>query len=87
MIEVAVKTQWQGKVAIRGHYVFEAIKNQEGITIIHDMSSMTIPYAQLGEKLCAVSEVTFKDQFRRFPKERLFYFEWKPDAVQTKLEV
>ena len=87
MIEVHVKSQWEGKVAVRMHFVSEAMKNQEGITIIHDGSAMTIPYAEMGDRICAVSKKMFRDNFRKYPGERLIYFKWKPDVVQSKMGV
>lgn len=87
MIEVAVKTQWQGQVAIRGHILLNALERQEGIAIYHNHAIMTIPYAELSRRLVGESDQTFRDRFKKYPRERLYYFYWKPDVIQAKLEV
>lgn len=87
MIEVAVKTQWQGKVAVRAQYIYEAVKNQEGLMIIHGTGVMTIPAGELKDRIAGMSDEVYRDTFRQHPKDKLYYFVWRPDAVQTKLGV
>lgn len=85
MIEVTVRTQWQGKVAVRGHVLLSALERQEGIAIYHDHAIMTVPYAELSRRMVGESEQTFRDRFRKYPRERLYYFYWKPNVTQAKM--
>ena len=85
MIEVTVKTIWQGKVAIRGQYINEAIKTRQGIIIYHDYGSMRIPNHKLYEMLVAKSEHRVRDKYRKQKPDFLYYFDWRPDVQQGVL--
>jgi len=85
MVEVVVKTQWQGKVAIRGRYIQQALRSYEGIKIIHNGSSMTIPNKEIYSLIVAKSEQKLRDTFRKYPPDYLYYFNWKPNQKQEQL--
>lgn len=85
MIEVTVNTTWQGKVAIRGQYIQEAIQSQQDIMIYHDHGSMRIPNYKLYDLLVAKSEKKVLDRFRKLKPDFLYYFNWNPDGIQGVL--
>ena len=84
MIEVKVKTVWQGKVALREKYVHQALETGKGIRISVGDAYMHIPGDEVKKRIVAKSEESFYD---KFSKERhfLIYFDWKPVKQQTLL--
>lgn len=85
IIEVTVNTIWQGKVAIRGQYVRDAIKTNQDLIIYHAHGSMRIPNHKLYDKLAAKSDKKFGDRYRKLKPDFLYYFNWKPDVEQGAL--
>lgn len=82
MIEVKVKTIWQGKVALREKYVHQALDTGQGLRIKQGDAFMDIQNDKIKESIAARSEESFYD---KFSKERHFlvYFNWKPIKEQT----
>ena len=85
MIEITVNTTWQGKVAIRGQYIQEAIKTAQDIMIYHAYGSMRIPNYKLYEMLIAKSDKKVLDKFRKQEPDFLYYFNWQPEGIQGVL--
>ena len=85
MIEVQVKTLWQGKVGIRDRYVKEAIERKEGILIRHGQESMAIPFNKLKELIAGKSDRRFKDYFGQTKPQYLIYFVFRPQVKQGSL--
>ena len=85
MIEVTVNTTWQGRVAIRGQYIQEAIKTGQDIMIYHNHGSMKIFRYKLYDLLVAKSGKKVQDKFRKFKPDFLYYFNWNPDVQQGVL--
>ena len=84
-IEIVVKTQWEGKVAVRQQYITQAQHEYKDLVIIHDRGSMRIPFAELDKYIVGKTEMTFRDKFRRNKRGYLYYFNWKPDVNQGVL--
>jgi len=84
MIEIKVKTIWQGQVGIRDKYVQEALKQKNGLIIRKENEIMIIPAEELEAKIKGVSEKPFKDRFSE-KQHFLFYFDWKPMQVNKTL--
>ena len=82
MIEVNVKTTWQGKVALREKYVHEALDTGQGIRIVLDSSFMDIPADEVKKKIVARSENSFFDKFSG-ERHFLVYFKWDPIINET----
>lgn len=85
MIEVTVNTTWQGKVAIRGQYIQEAIQTTQDIMIYHNHGSMKVPNHKLYDLLVAKSDKKVHDKFRKLKPDFLYYFNWNPDGIQGVL--
>lgn len=85
MIEITVKTIWNGKIAIRGQYVQESIKTEQDLIIYHNHGSMRIPNHRLYDLLVAKSEHRVVDKYRKLKPDFLYYFNWKPDVQQGAL--
>jgi len=85
VIELTVKTTWQGKVAIRGQYLQDAIKTEQAILIYYNHGSMKIPNHEIYARLVAKSENVVWDKFGKFKPDYLYYFNWQPDVQQEVL--
>lgn len=86
MVEVKVKTTWQGKVAIRDRYFYEAKTKKEDLLIRVGRDIMKIPLTELEDKVVARSEEPVEDKFSNPPEfHYLIYFDWKPTETQEKL--
>ncbi|MBA7699875.1 hypothetical protein ES703_108579 [subsurface metagenome] len=86
MITVKVKTIWQGWVGVRDRYIAEAKEAGEGLVILHNRESMTIPHDEIDKRVVAQSEKPFTDRFGRDP-HFLIYFNWKPEVRQGSLSL
>ena len=84
MKTVKVKTCWQGKIALRERYIQDAVKSGEGITILHDGSSMVIPHNEILNRIVCRREYPVKDKFSKAP-EYLFYCDWQTTEAQITL--
>lgn len=85
MIEIKVKSIWQGKVGVRDKYVEEALKDNEGLAIKHEGKVMTIPNEKIAGLVVGKSEQPFKDRFYPYTPHYLIYFLWKPDPLPPSL--
>ena len=86
MIEVNVKTIWQGKVAIREKYYWLAKTKRENLLIKVKNDVMIIPFQLLLEKVVTKSEKPVIDKFSDPPEYHyLIYFDWKPTTKQEEL--
>lgn len=83
MIEVKVKTIWQGQVGVAEKYLDEAKKTNQSLVISHGDSLMEIPHQDLAGRVAGYSE-WFSDRWGR-GKYRLVYFDWKPTERQASL--
>lgn len=85
MVEVRVKTLWQGKVGIREQFVTEALRLNSGLLIRHKKDSMPIPADKVKEMIDSYSTERFKDFYGQRKPERLIYYAWKPLVKQGAL--
>ena len=85
MIEITVKTIWNGQVAVRGQYIQESVKTEQDIIIYHNHGSMKIPNHKLYEMIIAKSEHRVRDKYRKQKPDFLYYFSWLPDNEQGVL--
>ena len=58
----------------------------EGLVILHNQESMTIPHDEIDKRVVAQSEKRFTDRFGRDP-HFLIYFNWKPEVRQGSLRM
>lgn len=84
MIKCRVKSQFQGKVAIRDKYLMRALKYQDGLEIFFNNEVMSIPHQEIKKKIAGWSKKTVKDIYGK-AKHHLVYFYWKPTTVQKEL--
>lgn len=84
-IEVAVSTQYMGKVAVRQRFVEQALKEKKDLVIIHERSIMRIRHTEIHFKTRGKSDTLIQDKFRRNPPGYLYYFDWNPDVKQEVL--
>lgn len=87
MIEVMVETEWQGMVAVRQQFLEQARLHNEDIMIFHEKGRMRIPYQEVYTRVARKSEWPMRDKFRKYKPGYLYYYNWKPDEVQAKMEV
>jgi hypothetical protein len=84
MIQVKVKSQYKGLVAIRDKYLLEAEASGQGLIIEHNDQQMVIPFNEIHTRVKGVSE---KPVFNKFSRERhsLIYYLWQPGIKQPVL--
>ena len=87
MVEVVVKTLWQGKAGVRDRYVQEAKKTGQALAIFHNRECMVVPLDELDARIVGRSDMQFRDRYRKYKPGFLVYFDWKPDVIQVKLEI
>ena len=86
MIEVKVKSIWQGKIAIREKYYWLAKTKKEDILIQVGSDIMIIPFAELDSRIVAKSVKPVQDKFSNTNEVHyLLYYDWKPTEIQEKL--
>ena len=76
MINLKVKTQWEGKVAIRDKFIQQAKEKNEDILIEHAGNIMLIPVDKIDEVALPYREKV-RDKFS-LEYHELVYFYWKP---------
>lgn len=78
MINLKVKSVWQGKVALRDKYIDKAILTNSDIMVECGAEYMKIPYKKIKKlEVKTKAPVYVKDKFEgRIHK--LIYFDWKP---------
>jgi len=85
MINVTVKTLWNGQVAIPEKYTNEALKSATDLCIHHAGKQMIIPASEVQSRIRGRSASSFKDKFSN-NTYRLVYIVWRPEPeVQQKL--
>jgi len=84
MIEVKVKSTWQGKVGIRDKYALSALRKGEGLRVTYRDEVMEIPANEIERAIVGRSEKPFTDRFGK-DSHYLFYFKWMPDFSQPRL--
>lgn len=85
MINLRVKTIWQGKVGVNEKYIKRALDNKEGLCIKNKDEYMEIQANEVKEKIVGKSENRFEDRFGNGPDYYLYYFSWKPTISQGTL--
>lgn len=85
MVEIRIKTLWQGKVGVREQFVKEALQLKQGLLIRHGKDSMAIPADKVKEMIDGKSGMRFMDQFGLKKPEYLIYYVWKPTVKQGVL--
>ena len=85
MIEISVKTLWQGKVGIREQFVKEALRLKQGLLVRHGKDFMAIPAVRVKEMIDSKSETRFTDYFGIRKPEYLVYYVWRPTVKQGSL--
>ena len=84
MIQLKVKSIWQGQCGIRDKYIQQAFDEKRGLEITCQHEIMIIPADEVQKKIVAKSASPFKDRFGK-GYHYLFYFNWKPLRNQEKL--
>ena len=84
MINLKIKSIWQGKVGIRDKYVNQALKGQHDICLTKGNDIMILPYADIQGLIVGKSEFPMRDRYSR-ESHYLIYFNWKPTTIQKKL--
>jgi hypothetical protein len=79
MINLDVKTTWNGQVAIRDKYVIQAKNEKKDICITCGGRRMTIGYKDIDKKTTGMSK-PMEDRFSNHT-HRLVYFVWKPNVL------
>jgi hypothetical protein len=82
-MKIPVKTQWQGRVAVRGKFLAEIKRTGEMLIIEHRNQIMSIPARKIDELTVGSTELPVKDIYHH-EKDYLFYFKWNPDPVIQK---
>jgi len=85
MINIKIKSIWQGKVGIRDKYIVDAFTNKKGLYLTYKDDFMIIPYEEIDRKLITPRiPVMVKDNYSG-DVHQLFYFKWKPNKSQLEL--
>jgi len=84
MINIKIKSIWQGRVGIRDRYIAQARKEKDDICIIKGNDIMIVPFTNLDEAIVGKSEFQFKDRYSK-ESHYLIYLNWKPTTLQKKL--
>ena len=84
MINLKVKSIWQGKKGIRDKYVNQALKTGQDICISDDIDTMIIPYQNIQSLIVSKSDFPVKDKYSK-ESHYLIYFKWKPTILQQSL--
>jgi len=84
MINIKIKSVWQGKVGIRDKYILQAEKTKEDICLQKDSDVMLIPFLHLAEAIVGRSEYPVRDKYSN-ESHYLCYFDWTPTTLQKKL--
>jgi hypothetical protein len=82
-VKIPVKTQWHGKVAVRGRFIVDCKAHGEPLLIEHQHQIMTIPCAKIDELTVGSTEKPVKDYYGK-QVDYLIYFKWNPDPVIQK---
>ena len=83
MIQVKVRTLWEGKVGVPEKRVQEGKAAREPLNICYGDGVMLVPWHELEARVVGYSD-WFHDRFGR-GKYRLVYFLWKPTRQQETL--
>jgi hypothetical protein len=84
MIEIRVRTIWNGKVAIPEKYAFQAEDSKQDLMISKGEDVMILKFDMIKKLIKGRSENSFKDKFGG-EDYYLVYFDWKPDTIQQGL--
>jgi hypothetical protein len=82
-MKLQVKTEFMGRVAVRGKFLAEIKRTGEMLIIEHNHQLMSIPARKIDELTVGSTELPVKDYFKH-EKDYLFYFKWNPDPVIQK---
>jgi len=83
-MRLKVLTLWQGKVAIRGKYIGQALKTGEAIVITHDNAEMTLTAREIYSRRVSISTSPMPDKYNN-DADFLHYYKWEPDSGQERL--
>mgnify|MGYP003394573029 CR=1 FL=1 len=79
MINVKVKSLWQGQVGVRDKYIREAKSTQQDILITCDGRRLLIKYDEIDRLIRGRSAVAFRDKFSN-ARHYLYYFNWLKES-------
>jgi len=79
-----VKTLWHGMVGLPSTLVDTLVNAGEGLAVWHDGDCMELSNFDLANNRKAMSEHQYHDRYGG-DDYWLYYYEWKPTAVQTTL--
>lgn len=77
MVNIKVRTIWQGKVGIHPKFLDECLEKKDDLCIEHEGDFMQIKFSDLPKKLVGKSKETFLDKFSQQPYQ-IYYFKWSP---------
>ena len=84
MIQLRVRSIWNGKIGIRDKYVNQALREKQGLEITCQGEFMIIPVEEVEGKITGKSKEHFKDKFSE-EWHYLIYYNWKANDKQGKL--
>lgn len=81
MVEVKIKSIWNGMVGLNEKYYAEAIHKGVGLALFCGNEMMLIP-AESVHSFFTKSKEPFKDKFTN-AKYHLIYYKWRPEKAET----
>ena len=89
MIELSVKTLFQGNAAIRDKYIKRALENGDSFFLKgkNELAGeiMIIQNKDIRAKIVGKSDKPVEDYFNKGLTHYLYYFKWDPQRVQDKM--
>jgi hypothetical protein len=84
MIQVKIKSIWQGTIGVNEKYIVEAKSKFEDLYFWKGDDGMIVEWETIDNLICGRTERPFIDRFGGEPYH-LVYFQWKPSTKQKTL--
>jgi len=84
MLEIKIRTIWQGKIGVREKYIKQSVDTQQDLIFVKGNDYMIIPWDKIDEYIVGKSEQPVIDKFSN-ETHFLIYFKWCPTTKNLTL--